>query len=421
MQHQTDDLERIQNRTVKVLALGQALGGFGLGATLSVGALLAVKLSGTPAWSGAAATLATLGAAAWAIPLANLAYQRGRRIALATGAGLAIFGAGLVIMAATLRSFPIELVGLFFLGAASAVQLQARFAAVDIPTGRPKGRDLSMVVWATTLGAVIGPNLIAPGEALGRWLGMAELAGPFVFTILAQTLSTTVFWFGLKPDPLIIARDLAGLPPKRKNPKLSEALAIVKRYPIAGYSVLTIALSHMVMVSVMAMTPAHLDGEGHSLAAVGFTISLHIAGMYAFAPIFGIMSDRLGPRPTIMAGQLMLIAALAVAGVGQFSFVAVVIGLFLLGLGWSAATVAGSALLAEVLPVAEKTKVQGFSDTLMNLSGAFGGAIAGTILTLYSFGGLNAFALLPVVAIVLATGFSRRWQRETSVAESASG
>ena len=410
MQFQAGELQAQQQKTVRVLALGQALGGFGLGATLSVGALLAVELSGTPAWSGAAATLATLGAAFWAIPLANLAYQRGRRIALASGAGIAILGAAAMILAATIRSFPVELLALFLLGAASAVQLQARFAATDIPTGLPKGKDLSLVVWATTVGAVIGPNLIAPGEALGRYLGMAELAGPFVFTIIAQLSSTLVFWFFLKPDPLLIARELAGLPPKRRNPRVSEALAIVRSFPLAGYAVSTIALSHLVMVAVMAMTPAHLHGAGHDLAAVGFTISLHIAGMYAFAPVFGVLTDRLGARPTIMLGQVMLIAALATAGLGQFSFAAVVVGLFLLGLGWSAATVAASALLTEVLPVAEKTKVQGFSDTLMNLAGAFGGAIAGTILTLYTFGGLNAVALLPVVAIVVATGFSRRWQ-----------
>jgi len=410
VQFQAGELQAQQQKTVRVLALGQALGGFGLGATLSVGALLAVELSGTPAWSGAAATLATLGAAFWAIPLANLAYQRGRRIALASGAGIAILGAATMILAATIRSFSVELIALFLLGAASAVQLQARFAATDIPTGRPKGKDLSIVVWATTVGAVIGPNLIAPGEALGRYLGMAELAGPFVFTIIAQLSSTLVFWFFLRPDPLLLARDLAGLPPKRKNPKLSEALAIVRGFPLAGYAVSTIALSHLVMVAVMAMTPAHLHGGGHDLAAVGLTISLHIAGMYAFAPVFGVLTDRIGARPTIMLGQALLVAALATAGLGQLSFAAVVVGLFLLGLGWSAATVAASALLTEVLPVAEKTKVQGFSDTLMNLAGAFGGAIAGTILTLYTFGGLNAVALLPVVAIVVATGLSRRWQ-----------
>jgi MFS family permease len=408
--YQPEHLAQIQSRTVKVLATGQALGGFGLGATLSVGALMAVELSGSPAWSGAAATLSTLGSAFSAIPLANLAFARGRRIALAFGAGLAIAGALGMILAATFQSFPIEILALFLLGAGSAVGLQARFAAADIPTAGPKGKDLSLVVWATTLGAVIGPNMIAPGEAFGLSIGLPHLAGPFVFTIAAQLSSTLVFWFGLKPDPLLLAKEVAGLTERRKNPGVKAALDVIRNYPLAGYAVLTIALSHMVMVSVMSMTPAHLNSHGHSLADVGLTISLHIAGMYAFAPLFGILTDKFGPVKVIVLGQLTFLASLAISGFGQESFTMVIVGLFLLGLGWSAATVAASALLTEVLPTDEKTKVQGFSDSLMNLAGAFGGAVSGTILLLYTFGGLNAAALLPVVFIVLATSFSGRWR-----------
>ena len=404
------DLEKLQSKTVKVLAGGQALGGFGLGATLSVGAIMAVELSGSTAWSGAAATLSTLGSAFSAIPLANLAYRKGRRIALASGAALAIFGASAMILAAATRSFPIELIALFMLGAGSAVSLQARFAATDLPLNRPKAKDLSLVVWATTLGAVIGPNLIAPGEAFGLSIGMPHLAGPFLFTIAAQLGSTLVFWFGLRPDPLIVARDLAGLNEKRKNPGFKAAIEVIRAVPLAGYAVLTIALSHMVMVSVMSMTPAHLSAEGHSLSDVGLTISLHIAGMYAFAPVFGWLSDKFGPRKTIVLGQLIFITSLAVAGLGQSNFLMVIIGLFLLGIAWSASTVSASALLSQTLGVEQRTKVQGFSDSLMNFSGAFGGAVSGTILATYSFSGLNAAALLPVVLIVFATSFAKRWR-----------
>ncbi|MEY4944396.1 MAG: hypothetical protein RIR81_640 [Actinomycetota bacterium] len=409
-QYQPEQLSRLQKRTVKVLAIGQAFGGFGLGATLSVGALMAADLSGTNAWSGAAATLSTLGSATSAIPLANLAYRKGRRVALASGAAIAISGAMTMILAATLRSFPLELVALFLLGAGSAVSLQARFAAADIPVAGPRGKDLSLVVWATTVGAVVGPNLIAPGESLGLAIGLPHLAGPFLFTIVAQLSSTLIFWFGLSPDPLLIAKEIAGLPAKRVNPGFKAAIEVIRARPLAGYAVLTIALSHMVMVSIMSMTPAHLNTAGHSLSDVGLTISLHIAGMYAFAPVFGALADRFGSVKTIVLGQFIFLAAIGFAGLGQSNFQMVIIGLFLLGLGWSASTVSGSALLTEVLPTDEKTKVQGFSDSLMNLSGAFGGAISGTILLLYTFGGLNAAALIPVVFIVVATSFSKRWR-----------
>jgi MFS family permease len=409
-QIQGEELAKIQARTVRTLAIGQALGGFGFGSTLSVGAIMATELSGSAAWSGAAATLSTLGSAFVAIPLAHIAARRGRRYALAAGAGLAIIGAFGMILAATLRSFPIELVALFFLGAATAVGLQARFAAADIPTNRPKAKDISLVVWATTFGAVIGPNLIAPGEALGLSLGLPHLAGPFVLTIIAQTLSTGFFWFGLKPDPLILAQQISSTGKTIEKRKLKEAAAIIRSKPVAAFAVVSIALSHMVMVSVMSMTPAHLSSEGHSLSDVGLTISLHVAGMYAFSPVFGVISDKLGARPTILMGQLILLISLAVSGFGASNFTLIVIGLFLLGLGWSAGTVAGSALLSEELATDEKPIVQGFSDSLMSLSGAFGGAIAGTILTIYGFSGLNAAALVPVILIVMAAGYSRRWQ-----------
>ena len=404
------DIEQIQRRTIKVLALGQVLGGFGLGSVLSIGSLLAKDLSGSEAWAGSAATFSTLGSAIWAIPLARLAYGRGRRVSLATGAGFAITGAIAVINAAGLRSFPLLLIGIFLLGAGSATSLQARFAATDIPSAGKTGRSIGLVVWATTVGAVTGPNLFGPGEELGRALGLAPLAGPFLFTVAAQTLSTLVFWFGLKPDPLKYAQQIQKDAGKGKH-KISfkSAVETLKAYPVARFAVMAIALSHMVMVSVMAMTPVHLEHMGYDIVVVGFTISLHIAGMYALSPLMGYLADKFGKLQTIFLGQILFVAALLFAGLGHADRLMVTIGLTLLGLGWSAATVAGSALLSATLPADEKTNVQGLSDSVMNLSGAFGGAIAGVLLASFQFEGLNAIALIPVAVItVLAFAISKK-------------
>lgn len=396
------NIEQIHRRTIRVLALGQVLGGFGLGSVLSIGSLLARDLSGTEAWAGAAATFSTLGAATWAIPLSRLAYAKGRRPALAIGAAFAISGAILVILSATIRFFPLLLLGIFLLGAGSATGLQARFAATDIPITGKTGRSIGLVVWATTVGAVTGPNLFGPGEYLGHLLGMPTLTGPFLFTVAAQILSTCIFWFGLKPDPLKYAQQLQVDAGKQKHKiSINSALATLKQNPLARYAVLSIALSHMVMVSVMSMTPVHMQDLGYDIVVVGFTISLHIAGMYALSPVMGILADKVGKIPMIVIGQLTYLAALATAGFGSENRWLVTIGLTLLGLGWSASTVAGSALLASSLPANEKTNVQGLSDSLMNLCGATGGAIAGSILAAVAFGGLNLFALLPVVTIAL--------------------
>jgi MFS family permease len=404
------DIEQIQRRTVKVLALGQVLGGFGLGSTLSIGSLLALDLSGSEAWAGSAATFSTLGSAIWAIPLSRLAYAKGRRVSLALGAGFAISGALAVINAAGLRSFPLLLLGIFLLGAGSATSLQARFAATDIPSAGKTGRSIGLVVWATTVGAVTGPNMFGPGEQLGQAIGLAPLAGPFLFTVAAQTFSTLVFWFGLKPDPLKYAQQLQKDAGKARH-KISfkSAIETLKQYSVARFAVLSIALSHMVMVSVMAMTPVHMQHLGYDIVVVGFTISLHIAGMYALSPLMGYLADKVGKIQTIFLGQALFVAALMFAGFGHADRLTVTIGLTLLGLGWSASTVAGSALLTSTLPTEEKTNVQGLSDSLMNLSGAFGGAIAGLLLASFQFEGLNAIALIPVTVVtVLAFAISKK-------------
>lgn len=161
-----------QRRVVKVLVAGQILGGIGMGATLSLGALLAAELSGSSAWSGMAATMSTLGAALVAVPLARLAQARGRRVSLSTGALTAGTGAVLAITAVTVNSFPLLLLALMLLGAGSATNLQARFAATDLANPRFRARDLSLVVWSTTIGAVLGPNLFGPGEVVGAALGL---------------------------------------------------------------------------------------------------------------------------------------------------------------------------------------------------------------------------------------------------------
>ncbi len=404
MDHQ--NLPQLQRRTVRVLTAGQIFSGFSVGSTLSIGSLLAQELSGTTAWAGAAATFSTLGAATWAIPLARVAYARGRRFSLGLGALIAISGASLIITATAIRFFPLLLLALFLIGAASATGLQARFAATDLPAQKSQSRDLSLVVWATTFGAVVGPNLFGPGEILGNAIGLPHMTGPFVVTMIAQLSATLIFWFGLNPDPLLTAKSLGDA--KVQKPKLSFATAIatMKQYPRAAYAVISIALSHMVMVAVMSMTPAHLKMEGATLVVVGFTISVHIAGMYAFSPIFGILADKIGKIQTVAIGQVIYIAALGFAGFGMHDHNSVLVGLFLLGLGWSAATVSGSALLSASLPPEQKTNVQGLSDALMNLSGAFGGAISGSIMAALMFVGLNLAALIPVALILLLSGIA---------------
>jgi len=200
-----DEHRRLQRRVVGVLATGQVLGGLGTGAALSLGALLITDVAGSSAWSGMAATMGTLGAATFAVPLARLAQTKGRRVSLSTGGFLAVLGGAVVVGAALLGSLWMLLLGILLMGSAQALNLQARFAATDLATPTTRGRDLSLVVWATTVGAVAGPNLFEPGEAIGDLLGLPTLTGGFVIAAVAQSLGAVVYLVGLRPDPLLTA------------------------------------------------------------------------------------------------------------------------------------------------------------------------------------------------------------------------
>ncbi len=399
------ELAALQRRMVRLLATGQVLGGFAIGATLSLGALLAADISGSDAWSGMAATMSTLGAAIAAIPLARLAVRHGRRIALSSGALVSASGAVLTIFAATIRSFPLLLIALALIGTGTAVGLQARFAATDLATDRTRGRDLSFVVWATTLGAVIGPNLLEPGDAIGRVFGLVPLTGPFLFGVTAQLLAAAVYLFALRPDPLLTARAVGASADPTASPVSTAHVSRARE----RFAILTVALGHATMVAVMSMTPVHLLHQGSSLTIIGLTISLHVAGMFALSPLFGILADRLGRMPVILLGQVLFAAALTTLAIGSAQASAVTVGLVLLGLGWSASTVAGSTLVTESTAPARRPRVQGITDTLMNLSGAAGGALAGPTLALIGFDGLSvAGSAFVVMVLVGAIVVSRR-------------
>jgi MFS family permease len=398
------DVAHVQRRTVWVLSIAQVLGGIAFGATISLGAVLAADLAGDETLSGLAAAAVTFGTALIAIPLARLAGRRGRRLSLATGMMIALVGVILVVIAVNARSFPLLLVAFLLIGGGQAANLQSRFAAADLATDASRGRDLSFVVWATTIGAVLGPNLTGPGEFVGGMIGMPPLTGPYLFTIVGQVLAIALYFAALRPDPLLLAQRVVA---QAAGGAQAQPIAKPDQARVARYAIFAVAAAHGVMVAVMAMTPVHLLHQGATLTIIGVTLSLHIAGMYALSPVFGILADRFGRIPTILLGQVILAAALVTASFGQHSTVAVTLGLILLGLGWSATTVAGSALLTEASSEVKRTRRQGFSDFTMSMVAAVGAILAGVILGWIGYGGLALLVGIAVVAVIALAPLGR--------------
>ena len=380
-----DDVRHIR----RALIAGQVFAGIGLGSSVSVGSLLAAHIAGGESAAGLAVTMSTLGAAVAAIPLARVAMQRGRRLALTIGASIAILGGTTIIIAGGLLSLPLVLLGLMALGVGSAVNLQARFAVTDYSSSENRGRDLSMVVWATTIGAIIGPNLNGIGVVLGDALGMPELTGPFIFTVAAQLAAASIYWWGIGPNvPTVTVTRSAAATAARLSRAVPFAIAVI-------------GLGHATMAAVMAMTPIHLVHDGASVGEASFVISLHVAGMYALSPVFGILSDKIGRVPVLIFGQVVLAISLAMTAFLSMDPTMVTFGLILLGLGWSANTVAGSALVGELSQGPKRLTIQGRSDAAMSASGALAGVLAGPAVIALGYSGLS-FAAFAFVASAVA-------------------
>ena len=366
----------------------QVLGGLGVGAGVTVTTLLAFELSGSAALAGIAASASAFGAGASAAAI-GASSRFGRRPGLVVGYLVGLTGAGLAVMAAVTGQFVLMVAATFLFGSANASNLQARYAATDLATPERRGSDLSIVVWATTVGAVLGPNLTGPGVLAADLLGVPVLAGPYLLSATGFAAAALLLAVGLRPDPLLLARSLAAEQVDEEAPRrgaLATGLAAVGAEPSARAAIATIASAHAVMVGVMVMTPVHMGHHGADVRLIGITISLHIFGMYAFSPVFGRLTDRFGARPVLGLGLAQLLGAVALAALstprGGAGFLA---GLLLLGTGWSAALIASSALLTASLPLDVRAPAQGLSDLAMNVAGGSAGALSGLVMTLLGF------------------------------------
>lgn len=400
------ELPALRRRVQAALIATQILGGLGIAIGFALAAVLARDVSGTEALSGLASTASVAGSALVAMPLATLMASRGRRTGLLLAYLVAAVGACVVVLGAVVDSFPVLLVGLVGFGAGSSANLAARFAAADLAEPDRRARAISTVVWATTIGAVLGPNVAAPAGKSVSGLGIPATAGPFVWAAGVFVLAAAVVAVLLRPDPLLTARALAdsGAGEAAEGRSLRAGMDAVRKSPRARLALVTIAGSHTAMVSIMSMTPVALTHHGADIQLIGLVISGHITGMYAFSPLMGWLSDRLGRLAVIGLAVGLIGTAALVAGTAGPSHGRIALGLFILGLGWSAGLVSGSALLTDSVPQAARAAVQGLSDFVMNTAAGVGGLMAGLIVSQAGYGPLNAIAaclLLPMAALAL--------------------
>jgi MFS family permease len=402
----------LQRRTLRVLFGAQVVSGLG-GSGAAAGALLALDMTGSEALASLPLALLVAGSSATVVPISALSRRAGRRIGLATALALAAFGAVGVVAAAVLDSFALLLAASAVFGAGNTAVMLARYAAADLSTPAQRGRAIGLVVFATTFGAVAGPNLLEPSGRAAAALGLPELTGLFVCSAVAFSLGALVLVLFLRPDPLQIAAGLEspGAPERDEAPRVP--LRRLLAPPAARVGLTTIVAANFVMVAVMAMAPVHMDHEGHGLRFLGLVVSLHIAGMFAPAPLTGLLTDRVGPVPVAGAGTAMLVVAGALAASAGHGALTFALGLTLLGVGWNANLVAGSTLLASAVPTVQRPRAEGTGELSMGLAAATATAVAGPMVALAGYASLAvasavaAAALGPLLLAVARRGAPR--------------
>lgn len=377
-------LTRSRRRLTAVLFAGNTFSSTSYILAVTVASLAAANLTGNPRLAGIPSAASTLGAALGASTLAAVSARFGRRrpfILWFLVASLGSIGAAAGIQA---KTFLLLVLAMFVIGFGRSVDQMARFAAADMAQSNKRGRAIALIVWASTVGSVIGPLLLEPSAATARALGFTSLAGAYGFSAIGFAGASLLLFLFLRPDPLTVSvvDDDHQDDVLRAATPLRELLGL----PTVRLALATMLTSQLVMVMVMTMTPIHIEGKGGTLGMIGWVMMAHTLGMFALSPITGRLVDSVGPRRMIWAGMIILVIACGLAATAdQAEQMILLTSLFLLGLGWNFGFVAGSAELQVGLNLGERVRMQGVADSATWIAGGSGAVASGFILGAYSY------------------------------------
>lgn len=398
------DLPAARRRSRGVLIASVFPAGMGMTATFAATSLAAKDITDNDGLATLAATMTAIGGAIAAVPLGRYMNEHGRRAGLMRAWLIGAVGTALAFAGVLAEVYLLLVLGGIGVGMGQAASLAARYSAADLAPEDRKAREIGIVVWAGSIGSVLGPTVALGGTGwiAANLLGLDELAGPYLMGTAVFVLAATIIHRFLRPDPLLLAKEL-GNATEAERPSLGESFKKLFTNRLATIAVFATAVGQGVMVAVMTVTPLHMDDGAHEKTVIGLVISLHVVGMYFFAPVVGWLVDRL--RTELMvgsAGVILFIGAEMASHTDPEDSLGVFVGLFLVGLGWSFSMIAGSALLSSVFPVQERASVQGAADFTMITFGASGGLLSGVIVQATDYHTLSHYAAVLALSLVAA-------------------
>lgn len=400
------------------LLLAQSLSATAYNTTATINSLAFVDITHMKALAGIPGFLVLVGGALTGYIAGLIMSRYGRRTGLVLAGLVGAVGAALGAAGLAMQSLLLYMPGLLLLGAGRGALDQSRYAAAEVHPPERRARTISIVLWGATVGAVAGQALLVPSSAWADHIGITTYAGPMVSTAVLYVV-TSVMIFALlafnlpalvKKVAIAYPSPIADSPSQTTERSFREAMQ--NRNALAAVAAMVCGQAAMVLV--MGMAALHMKDHQHSLEDISLVMAVHVLGMFAFSPLVGQLADRMGKTQTIVLGTFVLGLGAILA---PFSLATIWLAFaqFLVGLGWSMMFVSGSALLTDALGLAERARLQGASDTCVQVGAAAGSLSGGLLLATVGFPVLSLIglivALTPLLFVARAGGLPKRVPR----------
>ena len=382
-------------RNTALLALSQSFIGAGTQLAYGIGPLMVLAVTGSASLAGLTVGLFGVSRFLVSYPIGQITDRFGRNPGILFGQGLAMLGTlltGIGMLANSAVGLTLGMI-VFTMGVSAGQQL--RVAAADMYPPRMRGLALGFIATGSLVGVALSPLVMALAEMVSARTGHSALGLPWLMMpalILAGMMLVTF----VRPDPKEIGMNLQRYypdyapPPKRAAGETAEfnSWDLIRNVP-TRLAILSNCAGQGNMAIVMVLTSLVLSHHGHSLTAITVSHMFHSAGMFAFTIPLGWAADRYGRELVMYPGvAIALVGALFVAFAE--GFLSVTLGTFLVGLGWCAANIASTAMIADHVETQHRGRAIGVSES---------GAGAMTLLAAVVTGPLVECASLPAAGI----------------------
>lgn len=351
-------------RNTAYFAVAQVLQGSGNQLLTAVGAVTVLAITDSALLTGVGVSMLQLSRIAISYPLGKIADTYGRRPAMLVGLFMGLSGAPILAVATLWESLLLFMLGAFVFGLGVGATQQLRVGVTDMYPGSRRGEALGYLLTGSLVGSIVAPLLIFASSKLSDRFGVNELTMPWLLAPLVIVPAVFAI-LAVRPDPKEIALNLASYWPGVAQTARTVRGKMSYRDFVKSRPRLTATVCYMpaqgVMSMIMAATPLVLTKSGHSLTFISLAVTIHVLGMFAFSIPLGRLADRVGRTKVIWGGLATSAAGALMMPVTEL-FATITFGGFLVGVGWSAAFVGATAIIADTTAIEQRGRAIGLND-----------------------------------------------------------